>query len=170
MGEKDTIWTKKDQEDFDVAMGSMDGAELSELVGLYLLYEMEKFLPKGSVGLYRDDGLCIVKGNGQQVERVRKKLIKMFQNEGLKITTMGNLTVVDYLDVVFDLQNNSYKPFTKPNANTKYVSIQSSHPPAVVANIPAAINRRLSSVSSSKEMFETEVAHYQQALKEARTP
>ena len=59
VGERETIWTKKDQEDFDVAMGSMDGAELSELVGLYLLYEMEKFLPKGSVGLYRDDGLCI---------------------------------------------------------------------------------------------------------------
>ena len=53
-----------------------------------------------------------------------------------------------------DLKNNAYKPFIKPNTNTKYVSTQSNHPPAIIANIPDAICKRLSSVSSSKEMFE----------------
>ena len=36
-----------------------------------------------------------------------------------------------------------------------------------MANIPDAISRRLSSVSSSKEMFDSEVGHYQQALLDA---
>ena len=35
--DKDNIWVKKDNLEFDVTMGSYDGAELCELVGLYLL-------------------------------------------------------------------------------------------------------------------------------------
>ena len=148
-------------------MGSLDSAEVSDTVGLYLLSKMEDIIPDGKVGLYRDDGLSTIEGNGQDVEKVRKKLSKLFQDEGLKITTEGNTTVVDYLDVVMDLNNNAYKPYIKANANTKYVSLQSNHPKAILTNIPDAISKRLSSVSSSQEMFDAEVAHYQHALKEA---
>ena len=42
-------------------MGSYDGAEVCELVGLYILNELKKEVPKEDVGLYRDDGLIIVK-------------------------------------------------------------------------------------------------------------
>ena len=66
-----------------------------------------------------------------------------------------------------DLSNNAYKPHIKANANTKYVSLQSNHPPVILSNIPEAISKRLSSVSSCQEMFDAEVAHYQHALKEA---
>ena len=38
-------------------MGSLDSAEVSELVGLYLLSDMEKIIPQEYLGLYRDDGL-----------------------------------------------------------------------------------------------------------------
>ena len=167
IGEGESIWIKKNNPDFDVPMGSLDAAEVSETVGLYLLWRMKEIIPEGRGGLYRDDGLVVVHGNGQDVERIRKKLIKLFHEEGLKITSECNTTVVDYLDVIMDLQNNSYKPFIKPNANTKYVSILSNHPPSILANIPDAISRRLSSVSSSKEMFDSEVPHYQQALLDA---
>ena len=34
---KTSVWVKKDNPDFDVTMGSYDGAEVCELVGLYLL-------------------------------------------------------------------------------------------------------------------------------------
>ena len=33
---KNEVWVKKDNPDFDVTMGSFDGAEVCELVGLYL--------------------------------------------------------------------------------------------------------------------------------------
>ena len=81
-------WEKKGNVNFDIAMGAYDGAECCELVGLYLL---NKITAKGSgvfskmmVGLYRDDGLSIVRGGPGEVERVTKKLHKLFETEGLK--------------------------------------------------------------------------------------
>ena len=41
-------------------MGSYDGAEVCELIGIYLLNNI-KHLFNGNVGLYRDDGLAILR-------------------------------------------------------------------------------------------------------------
>ena len=38
-------------------MGSLDGAELCELTGLFMLNELSKSFIKEDVGIYRDDGL-----------------------------------------------------------------------------------------------------------------
>jgi hypothetical protein len=38
-------------------MGSYDGAEVCELVGLYLLHQVKSAFPNISFGLYHDDGL-----------------------------------------------------------------------------------------------------------------
>jgi len=54
-------WTKKCNENFDVTMGAYDGAEIAEFVGLYILSKLEKIIPQENIGLYRDDGLCVVK-------------------------------------------------------------------------------------------------------------
>ena len=35
--DKTSVWVKKDNPDFDVTVGTCDGAEMCELVGLYLL-------------------------------------------------------------------------------------------------------------------------------------
>ena len=52
-------------------MGSLDGAEMCELVGLYLVNKIKPLLGSNSVGLYRDDGLAIVhKVNGPKVGRL----------------------------------------------------------------------------------------------------
>ena len=47
--------TEKKQ--FEMSMGDSDGAEICELVGLYLLTEIHKNIDLTSVGLFRDDGL-----------------------------------------------------------------------------------------------------------------
>ena len=52
------IWVKKENKDFDVAMGCYGGAEVCELVGLYILDSLCKEFGKGNLGLYRDDGLA----------------------------------------------------------------------------------------------------------------
>ena len=44
-------WAKRDNADFDVGMGAPDSAEISELCGLYLLFKMEKLIPKEQLGL-----------------------------------------------------------------------------------------------------------------------
>ena len=59
--ESGNIWIKKNEPDFDVAMGSYDGAEICELVGLYILHLFEKEFGAGCFGLYRDDGLGCLK-------------------------------------------------------------------------------------------------------------
>ena len=44
--DKDSVWVKKNNPDFDVAIGSYDGAELCELTGLYILSIMDSELVK----------------------------------------------------------------------------------------------------------------------------
>jgi len=66
------------QEDFDVSMGSMDSAEVSELVGLFLLSKLERLIPKDQIGLYRDDCLAVVELPGPEVERLKKRLSNFF--------------------------------------------------------------------------------------------
>ena len=91
VGSNDSVWVKKQIEDFDNTMGSYDGAEVAETVGLYLLHKLEDILPKESLGLYRDDGLCMVEGGGPVMERTKKKIVSLFKDKGFGITTEANL-------------------------------------------------------------------------------
>ena len=61
-------WVKKNNSDFDVTMGSYDGAETAEIVGLYVLSKLEKLIHQKHLGLYRDDDLAVVDLTGVEVE------------------------------------------------------------------------------------------------------
>ena len=52
---KQQPWQKKGDTTFDVTMGSYDDAEICELVGSFLLSQLQNI----NIGLYRDDGLAI---------------------------------------------------------------------------------------------------------------
>ena len=83
-------------------MGCFDGAEICELVRIYNLYQLKNVIRKGNAGLYRDDGLGMLRNlSGPEVERIRKRIIKIFKNCGLNITIKMNLKTVDFLDVRF---------------------------------------------------------------------
>ena len=85
-------------------MGSYDGAEICELVGLYLLNRLSTVIDKGNVGLYRDDGLAAINNaNGPKLDRIRKDIIALFKEERVSITIETNLIETDSLDVRFDL-------------------------------------------------------------------
>ena len=89
---------------FDVTMGSFDGAEVCELVGLYLQNKLLSVMSKEQFGLYRDDGLAAIRGtSGRKFDKLRKGIIKLFQEEGLRITIEASLAVTDYLDIKLDL-------------------------------------------------------------------
>ena len=45
---------------FDVTMSSYDGAEVCEIVGLYLLEKLSTLIDKKKIGLYRDDGFLLL--------------------------------------------------------------------------------------------------------------
>ena len=64
-------------------MGSSDGAEIYELVGIYILSCLSTIIDKKVCGLYRDDGLLVLRNvNGQQIDRVRKNFIKLPKDNG----------------------------------------------------------------------------------------
>ena len=82
----------KDSNLFDVTMGSYDGAEICELVDLFLLHELNALVAgrEGSLGLFRDDGLAAVYNCtltytlfGPAIDCLKKDITKIFQNNGL---------------------------------------------------------------------------------------
>ena len=162
-----STWTKKDGNLFDVTMGSFDGAEICELVGLYLLKLLSSKLSKDQVGLYRDDGLAALELSGPQSDRARKDIIQIFKDCGLRITIETLLKQTDFLDVTFDLPSSRYWPFRKPNSDPLYIHVKSNHPPSIIKHLPDAICSRLSSISCNNEVFETAKPPYEEALRKS---
>ena len=163
-----TPWTKR-QGLFDVTMGAPDGAEVCELVGLFLLNEVKEKFPELDFGLYRDDGLAAHRRiPGPRMDRIKKDLIALFRKHGLKITfEPPNQTISNYLDVTFDLAKETIAPYRKPNDTPLYVHKDSNHPPNVIDGIPKSINKRLSSISSSEKEFNLAKGDYQKALQDS---
>ena len=158
-------WVKKEDEKFDVTMGAYDGAEVCELVGIYLQFLIGECYNKEEFGLYRDDGLAALRNiSGPESERIRKKFIKIFKENHFNLEIRCNLKIVDYLDVTFNLNDGSYRPYHKPNDELMYVHQESNHPPAITKQLPLSIQARLRSLSSSKEIFDESVKPYQEAL------
>ena len=63
---------------FDVAQGSWDGAEVTDLVGLYLLSKMQH-LEEMNYSLYRDDRLAVTELHGKAAEGLKQKISRVFQ-------------------------------------------------------------------------------------------
>jgi len=149
-------------------MGSFDGAETCEIVGLYMLNQLQQCIPANQIGLYRDDGLAIIpQANGPKLDRIRKKITAIFKKEGLKITIKTNLVEVDFLDVTLNLDSGKYFPFRKPNDTPLYINRQSNHPPTIIDQLPGMINRRLSDISCNKEEFDKAKGIYGTALNDS---
>ena len=82
-------------------MGSYDGAEICELVGLFFLNTLENRFGK-QIGLYRDDGLAAIPTtSGRLADKAHKDLIQIFTNFGQKITAVANLKRVNFLDITY---------------------------------------------------------------------
>ena len=107
-------WVKKDTlQHFDVTEGSFDGAEVCELVGLFLLNQLEDIITNGSVGVYKDDGLAVVyKYFGPQMDSPQ---IDFFKQHDFQITIEINLKITDFLHIYLDLENDKWSPYRKPN-------------------------------------------------------
>ena len=68
-------------------MGAPDGAEVCELVGLFLLSEVKRDFPLLEFGLYRDDGLAVhARLSKRDLERTQQNLRELFAKHGLRIT------------------------------------------------------------------------------------
>ena len=54
-------WMKNNGNLFDVTIGAYDEAEVCELEGIYIQYQISQKYDIKNVGLYRDDGLAVFK-------------------------------------------------------------------------------------------------------------
>ena len=155
-------------------MGCFDGAEICELIGLYLLHKLtsrsDKVFEKEKVVLYRDDGLALIKINqgGRTSERkIKPKLSAIFNSEDLRITVEPASQVTDYLDVKFNLEKHTHEPWRKPNDTPSYLNVESNHPKHIIEHIPKMVEQQLSLLSSTSEIFERCKTEYQKALNDS---
>ena len=164
----DNAWIKKDADNnsnFDVPMGCYDSAQISDFIGVYILNTISRITDHDNIGLYRDDGLMVIpNSNGPETNRIHKKLSRVFRYLGFKIEIKSNLKVVNYLDVTFDLRNESFRPYSKDNSDPVYVHVQSNHPNHIIRQIPKSVNSRISRNSSSKRIFDNCKTPYNRAL------
>ena len=77
--------------------------EVCELVGTFLLEKISEICNKSNRELYRDDGLSIFRNkSGPQLEKMKKKLQRLFKEYDLEVTAESNLKIVNYLDATFN--------------------------------------------------------------------
>ena len=146
-------------------MGCFDGAEVCELVGTFIFNKLKNVFQNSTFGLYRDDGLAVIKGlSGPEIERLKKNIVKTFKDCGLNITIEANLHTVTYLDVTFDLGKGVYLPYRKPDNRPVYINSCSNHPPTVIKQLPKSISKRLSDLPSSEDIFEKTKLAYRNTL------
>ena len=63
-------------------MRSYDGAEICELVGLYVLNRLSTVIDQSGADLQRDDGLAAINnGNVPKLYRIRNDIIALFKEE-----------------------------------------------------------------------------------------
>ena len=99
-------WVKKKGDLFDVLMGVYHGAEVWELVDTYTLNLLPTKYNKNHFGLYRDDGLTVLKNeSGPQSEQVKKNIQEISKEHWLDIIKQCNMKIVNYLDVTFNLND-----------------------------------------------------------------
>ena len=104
-------WIKKQSNNFDVTNGSYDGAEVCELIGIFMLTLIGHKYNSNNIGLSRDEGLVVFKiTSGPQSEKIIMNFQKMFKSKGLDIIINCNMKTVNYLDATLNLNDGSYRP------------------------------------------------------------
>ena len=107
------LWKKKVDprmrvdNDFNITMGSFDGAESTDLVGLFLLHKLRGLKVQGkpvNCGLYRDDGLLVTRATGRQIKHLIDDLIKIFKHPfDLSLEIEPPSKTVNFLDITLDI-------------------------------------------------------------------
>ena len=133
-----------------------------------LLTDSIELITKENIGLHWDNGLILLQNiNSQQTNRLQKRIIEKLQSIGFKIEIITNLQEVDFLDVTFNLINNTYRPYKKPNDNLTYINTSSNHPPNIIKQLTKTTSEQLSKNSSSIEIFNSSKLEHEDALKKS---
>ena len=104
-------------------MGAYDSAQVADLIEIYILDTLGRIVNLEQVGLFRDDRLNFIpNSNGPKTSKIQK-IIRTFKLLGLRIEIASNLKIVDFVDVTLNLNNGTFKPFSKSNSDPTYINI-----------------------------------------------
>ena len=158
------VWKKKNNDGFfDVPMGSFHGAEICDLVGLYILSKLKNVF--NNLGLYRDDSLGVLDLAKPVVyDKIRKQTFKIMSDIGFKITLDIGKQVTNFLDVTLNLSDGTFRPYRKPNSLINFININSDHPKHIKKALPIMTQKRLSCLSSNAKIFNEIKAPYENML------
>ena len=129
---------------------------------------LAKLFNKKGCGLYRADGLLILQNvNRQQIDLMLKNIIKIFKDIVFSTDVETNIKIVDFLDITFNLNNGTHRPYQKPNDLLLYIKKSSNHPPQIINQLPKVINKRLSRNPSNEEVFNSSKYQYKKILRDS---
>ena len=103
-----------------MTMGSFNGAETCELVGMFMLDQLKQ--TNLNLGFYRDDGLGVTNLKGQPLEAKRLQIQQTFHEHDLRVNITSNLEATDFLDIFLDLRADNFGVFTKEGEIPTYVN------------------------------------------------
>ena len=93
--------------------------------------------------------------SGPDLEKIKKKICRIFKDNGFNITIETNLHITENLDVTFNLKTGKYYSYRKQNNSLHYIHKQFNNPLSIIKRIP----------SSNKEHFGKATPIYNEALK-----
>lgn len=121
-------------------MGIPDSAQVSDLVGIYIPYELEDQFPYIFSGLCLNYCLLYLQNiSKQNLQNVKPDLFKFFSNIDLSISFHDNRTKANFLDLALNLNSALYFPCHKPSTNLKYISVFSNYHRNISRNISVRI-------------------------------
>ena len=122
-----------------------------------------------NIGLYRGDGLAVFTNiSGPQLKKIKKTFQNILKNKCSDIIINSNMKIVNYLDITLNLNDGSYRPYKKSTEETNYIHVNCDHPSSILKQLPMSIEKRLSSSSPSKEIFEETAPCHEQYLSNCR--
>ena len=109
------------------------GAELCELVRLFLLDGLKNIFGLERAGLYRDDSKAVLpNSSGFKVEGLKKQTHAFFKSMGLQVTVESPMLTTDFLNVKLNFNYLSYMPYKKQNTKIMYINKGSSNPKNII--------------------------------------
>ena len=105
--------------------------------------------------------------NGQQIDQMRKIIIKTLKDIGFAMNVESNFKIVDFLDITFHFNNGTNRPYKKPNDLFLYINKSSNHPPQIINQFAENITEHLSKNSSNEEVFNLSKYQYEKALRDS---
>ena len=101
---------------------------------------------------------------------MHKNIIKTIKGIGFAIDVETNLKIVDFLDITFNLNNGTYRPYKKPNDLLLYINKSSNHPPQIINQLPKIINERYLEISPMKKFLTHPNINTKKSLETVDTP